>query len=175
MEVKSMTTQTPEKTKVNVLLGTNITLLNREFAVVFEKKGSEGSTFLLMPTKKNVKGITLQEMKDGIKNLLGDEPTLGNLEDDLNDNEKKDVTFNLTMAYLYIEIGKDNDQNEQKRKNVEFAFQVTATGLDTLLPKGLGNIFNIHDVHLAIWSTQRKKIREAMQLITPSDFINDSN
>ena len=69
-----MTTQTPEKTKVNVLLGTNITLLNREFAVVFEKKGSEGSTFLLMPTKKNVKGITLQEMKDscqwGIRDLI---------------------------------------------------------------------------------------------------------
>jgi len=169
-----MTTQTPEKTKVNVLLGTNITLLNREFAVVFERKADEGSTFLLIPTKKNVKGITLQEMKDGIKDLLGQEPTLDNL-DKLSDEEKKDVTFNLTMAYLYIEIGKDNDQNEQKRKNVEFAFQVTATGLDTLLPQGLGGIFTIHDVHLAIWSTQRKKIREAMQLITPSDFINDSN
>ena len=162
-------------TNVNVLLGTNITLLNREFAVVFEKKADEGNTFLLIPTKKNVKGITLQEMKDGIKQLFGDEITLGNLEDDLNDDEKKDVTFNLTMAYLYIEIKKDNDQNEQKRKNVEFAFQVTANGLNNLLPQGLNKIFNIHDVHLAIWSTKRQKIREAMQLITPSEFLNDSN
>ena len=53
------------------------------------------------------------------------------------------------------------------------AFQVTATGLDKLLPQGLDGIFTIHEVHLAIWSTQRKKICEAMQLITPNDFLNN--
>lgn len=175
-----MTTQTPEKTKVNVLLGTNITLLNREFAVVFEKKASEGSTFLLIPTKKNVKGITLQEMKDGIKKLFGDleanTDDLTNLPALAGTNEN-DVTFNLTMAYLYIETEKAKEQGEQtdpqKQKNVEFAFQVTATGLDKLLPQGLDGIFTIHEVHLAIWSTQRKKICEAMQLITPNDFLNN--
>lgn len=178
-----MTTQTPEKTKVNVLLGTNITLLNREFAVVFEKKASGGSTFLLIPTKKNVKGITLQEMKDGIKKLFGD---LEANTDDLNNlpalagTNENDITFNITMAYLYIETEKDKEQGEpsegqdkQKPKKVEFAFQVTATGLDKLLPQGLDGIFTIHEVHLAIWSTQRKKICEAMQLITPNDFLNN--
>jgi len=184
MEVKSMTTQTPEKTKVNVLLGTTITLLNREFAVVFEKNGDEGNTFLLIPTKKNVKGITLQEMKDGIKKLFGGQNNvnmddLSNLPDIAGTNEN-DVTFNITMAYLYIKTEKDQEQGEpsegqdkQKPKKVEFAFQVTATGLDKLLPQGLDGIFTIHEVHLAIWSTQRKKICEAMQLITPNDFLNN--
>ena len=181
-----MTTQTPEKPKVNVLLGTNITLLNREFAVVFERKADKGNTFLLIPTKKNVKGITLQEMKDGIKKLFGDleanTDDLTNLPALAGTNEN-DITFNITMAYLYIETEKGKEQGEQpqgqnsqipqKQKNVEFAFQVTANGLNNLLPKGLDKIFTVHEVHLAIWSTQRKKICEAMQLITPDDFFKN--
>ena len=160
------------KNEVNVLLGSTFTLFKRELAVAFEKTGDKGYSFLLVPTKMDTEGITLTEMTNGISNLFGDigvdtQPLL-----DLIGNNT-DVTFNLTMAYLYIEFTEEttDDQSKQKQKNVEFAFQVTATGLDNLLPQGLP--IELKDVQLAIWSTNRNKIIEEMKLITPQKFLEN--
>ena len=180
-EVKSMagadepktTGQSDNNPKVNVHLGTTITLFNRELALVYEKNGDVNS-FILIPTKMDTEGITFDEMTADIKKLFSDEPNSQavNIEELTNtiktDEQKKNARFKLTMAYLYFEFSTDMTE----RKKVEFAFQITVTGIDSLIPNLNNNLFNIKDVQLAIWSTNRQKIIDAMHLISPKQFID---
>jgi len=166
--------ETPnDKPKVNVLLSSTFTLFNRKLAVVYEKKGDNSQSFLLIPTKTDYDGITLKEMTDGIINLFGDpNADIKQLTDKIPEGKANDVRFYLTMAYLYFESTEDAKAKTSTQKNVEFAFQVKVTGLDNLLPSKVG-AFTFSDVQFAIWSTKRDKIIEEMHLITPDDFKNN--
>lgn len=160
------------KNEVNVLFGSTFTLFKRKLAVVCEKVGDKGCTLLLVPTKTDTEGISFGEMKDEIKKIFGDDIQNDQLDSVKND----DARFFLTMAYLYIEFTEETTKEgktTQKRKKVEFAFQVTAKGLNNLLPQGLP--IQLDDFQLAIWSTDRKKIIEEMHLITPEKFLKTWN
>lgn len=157
---------------VNVLLGTTIKLFNRELALVYEKNGDYHS-FILIPTKMDTdtEGITLAAMEEEIGKVFGkktDEVNMTQLTNTIPTELQQDARFTLTMAYLYFKFSKDM----KERKKVEFAFQVKATGLNTLIPSlNNNNLFNIKDVQLAIWSTDNPKVIDAMHLIKPSDYI----
>ena len=161
------------KNEVKFLLSSTFTLFKRELAVAIEKIGDKNYSILLVPTKTDYEGITVQEMTDGIQNLFGKISfDMTQLQDIL--KKVGNVTFNLTMAYLYIELTEDTTVSppKQKKNKVEFAFQVTATGLDTLIPQEIRTLASLKDVQLAIWSTDRNKIIEEMKLITPQKFLN---
>lgn len=165
--------QPDDKPKVNVLFGSTFTLFKRKLAVVCEKVGDKGYSFLLIPTKMDTdfQGITFKEMTDEIGNLFGQETiNMDQLNKALTNDQKNDVTFNLNMAYFYFESTIEN--NTEKRKNVEFAFQVTVKGINNLIPEGFRNIIDIDNIQLAIWSTNRQKIIDAMHLISPKQFID---
>lgn len=163
--------QPDDKPKVNVLFGSTFTLFKRKLAVVCEKVGDKGCTLLLVPTKTDTEGISFGEMKDEIKKIFGDDIQ----NDQLDSVDNNDARFFLTMAYLYIEFEEKTEEGKttQKRKKVEFAFQVTAKGLNNLLPKDLP--IQLDDFQLAIWSTDRNKIIEEMHLITPKKFLETWN
>ena len=168
-EVKNMSDEV--KNEVNVLFGSTFTLFKRKLAVVCEKVGDKGCTLLLVPTKTDTEGISFGEMKDEIKKIFGDDIQ----NDQLDSVDNNDARFFLTMAYLYIEFEEKAEEGKttQKRKKVEFAFQVTAKGLNNLLPKNLP--IELDDFQLAIWSTDRNKIIEEMHLITPKKFLETWN
>lgn len=165
--------ETPDnKPKVNVLLGAKLTLFNRKLAVVYEKKGDNSHTFLLIPTKMDTdtEGITFDEMTNEIKNVFSkNDDDITQLTTTIPNDEttRNKARFHLTMAYLYFEYSED--MNNQKK--VEFAFQVTVTDIANLVPVPNNNLFSIDEFQLAIWSTKNQKIIDAMHLIKPSDFI----
>ena len=158
-----------ENLSVNVLLGTKITLFKREFVVVLSKEDDGGYSFLLAPTKTQIEGITLKEMTDEIEKIFGETPNMDQLTKIT--EGKNNVKFNLAMAYYYMKTVKNGTD---ETKEVQFAFQVTATGLENLIPSGLGDIFSVDKVNLAIWSKNvNTNIIKAMQLYTPKEYFNE--
>lgn len=163
-----------EKDKMNALAGATIDIIGTEFVIEFLKKGEGGYTLLLIPTKVDeAPGTDLQQMINAVNGFFGKKAEVDTSELDTLVKEGglssfKEVNIHLAMAFLYI--NKDKDKEE---KEIEYAFQIKATNLDKLIPKGIGTFITIKDVQLAIWNTKREKIIKEMELIKPEDYLKD--
>ena len=153
---------------MNAFAGAKVTFLNTELGIKFLKKG-DNYTLLLAPEESNGTkvGTTLQDLIDAIGKLVGDGVNTENLTNLVGDADKfKDITIQLTMAFLYINKKDDT-------KEVEYAFMINVENLDKLLPTEFDKVITLGSIQLAIWNTGRKNILKAMKITTPDDVLDE--
>jgi len=141
-----------------MLLGTKLT------AEYFKKE--KGYSVLLMPTDEEAnRGVTVAEMMDDIKKLVGDGVNFDELTNALKNLGAVDVMsieVELNMAYLYIDSDGTN-------KVTEYAFQLTIN-TENLIPDDF-KLFDISRMGVSVWNTNREKIISQMNLIKPEDLL----
>lgn len=164
--------------KMNAVVGATIELLGSKFVVEVVKKAEGGFTLLLTPTKPDdIKECSLSELTDAVKKLMGEGTAVdtGELDQLISDSglPADQVKICLSMAFLYINQGAPSEENPEGTRDVEYAFQIKASGLDKLLPEGLDKFIAIQDAQIAVWNTGRKKIVDAMGLIKPEEYLSE--
>ena len=165
------------KVKLKALAGVIIKILGTELKAEVEKK-EKGYAVLLIPTEPgNASEVSVQDMIDSVGKMFGGKENVdtSELETLINNSQPQGVAeapdlskikIKLNMAFLYI----DNDG--EKNTDVEFAFHVIIK-LDGLIPEGLKTFIDLGDAEVAVWSTDRKKIIDAMHLMKPEDYLKD--
>lgn len=159
-----------EKNKMNVLAGIEITILGVRLVAEYVKKAEGGYTVYLAPVKADdTKSHNLQDLINALDNLFGGKIEQSALKAWLGES-LKDVSVNLAMVFLYIDKDKDD-----KTSAFEYAFQIKVNNVDKLIPEKIRKFLGIEDAQcqLAIWNTDRKKVKDEMKLITPEDFLKD--
>lgn len=166
----------------NALVGIDFSLIGTSLHAAYEKH-QDGYAVLLVPTPQEAdKGVSIIEVINDIKKLIEGTGSKANTEamagdltkslSGLGQDEKttdkesvKDIIVKLNMAYLYIRKGSD-----QTKDALEYAFQLQVI-TKNMIPKEIAKIVDVSNLSLSIWSTDRKKVIEQMQLITIEDYL----
>lgn len=149
-------------------------LLEADFMILGTKlvaeyyKNREQNYFLLMPTDEaDARSITVEEMLNDIKILVGDTLDTTELINCMNSIgiSVDKIKVSLKMAYFYM-ISDGTDKNNNK---TEYAFHLE---IDTseVLPASF-KLFDINKIGFAIWNTERPKIISQMNLYKPEDLL----
>ena len=156
-----------DQSVMQALLEADFMILGTKLVAEYYKNG-EQNYFLLMPTDEaDARSITVEEMLNDIKILVGDTldtTELINCMNSIGINVDK-IKVSLQMAYFYmISDGKDKNNN-----NTEYAFHLeidTSEGLPASF-----KLFDINKIGFAIWNTERPKIISQMNLYKPEDLL----
>lgn len=169
---------------VKVNAGIKFTLLKNDFVVAFQKDGNVVS-ILLAPTNASEKnGMTIQEMVDEIKKLMGvgsEDTEVKGLEEQLQKTVKSvgktegddsfkpmEITISLQQAFLYYRS--ETNGSEKTVKDLEYAFSLSVD-MSKMLDKI--DIFNLKEITLSVWKTDRKKVTESMNMFKIEDFLKE--
>ena len=163
--------------KMNALLGATVKILGQELQIELIKKGDGGYTLLLIPTQVGNEVIQkIGDLKNDLKKLSGgkdvDTSELEKLMPAQQENGFDDIGISLAMAFLYVDSNMDATSKTTQVSSMEYAFQIKVY-LDNLLPEGLENIIQVERAEVAVWNTERPKIKNAMNLITPEEYLNE--
>lgn len=174
---------------VKVNAGIKFTLLKNNFVAALQKD-EEALSILLVPTNvPGEKGITIREMVDEIKEMIGagdDDPEVNDmtkqLEDTVNSvgDQKAEGGFDpmaieifLQQAFLYYRSGKNEsggDQPGNPAKTLEYAFSLR---VDTKKMLKKMDFFSLDEITLSVWKTDRKKVTESMNMFLIEDFLQE--
>ncbi len=165
---------------VKVNAGIKFTLLKNDFVAVLQKENKVLSILLAPTNAPGENGITIKEMVDEIKELMG-------VEDNDNNQEIKDMTKQLKdtvgsvgkgdpmeiaiflqQAFLYYRSAED--ALGKPVKSLEYAFSLrvdTSKLLDKI------GFFNLNEVTLSVWKTERKKVTDSMNMFKIEDFLKE--
>lgn len=156
-----------DQSVMQALLEADFMILGTKLVAEYYKNG-EQNYFLLMPTDEaDARSITVEEMLNDIKVLVGDNLNTTELTNCMNSIgiSVDKIKVSLKMAYFYmISDGKDKNNN-----NTEYAFHLE---IDTseVLPASF-KLFDINKIGFAIWNTERPKIISQMNLYKPEDLL----
>lgn len=173
------------KAAVHVMAGLSFTLLKVDFTAGFEKD-ENGYQILLLPTDNDEnQGLSIKEMIDEVKKLMeksGAEIDAGKMQDDIEgavngvsdpDGQKTPeeregfdplaLKVILRQAFLYYRKAGDS-------KTFEYAFSLEIN-MEEVMPKI--DLVSLKNLSLAVWSTERKKILERMQLFHIEDILKE--
>lgn len=169
---------------VKVNAGIRFTLLKNHFVAALQKD-EKALSILLMPTDSpEEKGITVREMVEEIKGLMGagsDDPEVRDMEQQLTDtvrsvgDEKAEGGFDpmaieifLQQAFLYYRS--EEDESGGKVKKLEYAFSLRVDAAKMLKQM---DFFSLDEISLSIWKTDRKKVTEQMKMFMIEDFLKE--
>ncbi|MCM1121510.1 MAG: hypothetical protein NC416_02895 [Eubacterium sp.] len=178
-----------EDISVKVNAGIRFTLLKNNFVAALQKD-EEALSILLVPTNApGEKGITIREMVDEIKEMIGagdDDPEVNDmtkqLEDTVNSvgNQNVEGGFHpmeieifLQQAFLYYRLGKNEsggDESGNSAKTLEYAFSLR---VDTTKMLKKMDFFSLDEITLSVWKTDRKKVTESMNMFLIEDFLQE--
>ena len=156
-----------DQSVMQALLEADFMILGTKLVAEYYKNG-EQNYFLLMPTDEtDARSITVEEMLNDIKILVGDTLDTTELINCMNSIgiSVDKIKVSLKMAYFYmISDGTDNNNNK-----TEYAFHLE---IDTseVLPASF-KLFDINKIGFAIWNTERPKIISQMNLYKPEDLL----
>ena len=156
-----------DQSVMQALLEADFMILGTKLVAEYYKNG-EQNYFLLMPTDEaDARSITVEEMLNDIKILVGDTLDTTELINCMNSIgiSVDKIKVSLKMAYFYM-ISDGTDKNNNK---TEYAFHLE---IDTseVLPASL-KLFDINKIGFAIWNTERPKIISQMNLYKPDDLL----
>lgn len=152
---------------MNALIDAKVSILNADFVGSFHFRKDNGFSLIIAPCSKPTgqKGISLNELLTQGSDHGLDTTALKDL---VKPDKLGSVSFNLDMAFLYV--NKVNDLPAE----VEYAFQVSVvSGEKSLIPDDVRNFFDVKEVKLAIWNTERKGVLSKMDLKTPEQILED--
>lgn len=169
---------------VKVNAGIRFTLLKNKFAAALQKD-EEALSILLTPTNApGENGITIRDMVDEIKGLMGtgdDDPEVQEMENQLQNtvssvgDQKAEGGFDpmaieifLQQAFLYYRSGQDASGKPVKKLEYAFSLRVDTT---KMLKKM--DFFSLDEVTLSVWKTDRKKVTDCMKLFKIEDFLQE--
>ncbi len=156
-----------DQSVMQALLEADFMILGTKLVAEYYKNG-EQNYFLLMPTDEtDARSITVEEMLNDIKILVGDTLDTTELINCMNSIgiSVDKIKVSLKMAYFYM-ISDGTDKNNNK---TEYAFHLE---IDTseVLPASF-KLFDINKIGFAIWNTERPKIISQMNLYKPEDLL----
>lgn len=156
-----------DQSVMQALLEADFMILGTKLVAEYYKNG-EQNYFLLMPTDEaDARSITVEEMLNDIKILVGDTLDTTELINCMNSIgiSVDKIKVSLKMAYFYM-ISDGTDKNNNK---TEYAFHLE---IDTseVLPARF-KLFDINKIGFAIWNTERPKIISQMNLYKPEDLL----
>ena len=156
-----------DQSVMQALLEADFMILGTKLVAEYYKNG-EQNYFLLMPTDEtDARSITVEEMLNDIKILVGDTLDTTELIKCMNSIgiSVDKIKVSLKMAYFYM-ISDGTDKNNNK---TEYAFHLE---IDTseVLPASF-KLFDINKIGFAIWNTERPKIISQMNLYKPEDLL----
>ena len=156
-----------DQSVMQALLEADFMILGTKLVAEYYKNG-EQNYFLLMPTDEaDARSITVEEMLNHIKILVGDTLDTTELINCMNSIgiSVDKIKVSLKMAYFYM-ISDGTDKNNNK---TEYAFHLE---IDTseVLPASF-KLFDINKIGFAIWNTERPKIISQMNLYKPEDLL----
>lgn len=156
-----------DQSVMQALLEADFMILGTKLVAEYYKNG-EQNYFLLMPTDEaGARSITVEEMLNDIKILVGDTLDTTELINCMNSIgiSVDKIKVSLKMAYFYM-ISDGTDKNNNK---TEYAFHLE---IDTseVLPASF-KLFDINKIGFAIWNTERPKIISQMNLYKPEDLL----
>lgn len=156
-----------DQSVMQALLEADFMILGTKLVAEYYKNG-EQNYFLLMPTDEtDARSITVEEMLNDIKILVGDTLDTTELINCMNSIgiSVDKIKVSLKMAYFYM-ISDGTDKNNNK---TEYAFHLE---IDTseVHPASF-KLFDINKIGFAIWNTERPKIISQMNLYKPEDLL----
>lgn len=156
-----------DQSVMQALLEADFMILGTKLVAEYYKNG-EQNYFLMMPTDEtDARSITVEEMLNDIKILVGDTLDTTELINCMNSIgiSVDKIKVSLKMAYFYM-ISDGTDKNNNK---TEYAFHLE---IDTseVLPASF-KLFDINKIGFAIWNTERPKIISQMNLYKPEDLL----
>lgn len=156
-----------DQSVMQALLEADFMILGTKLVAEYYKNG-EQNYFLLMPTDEtDARSITVEEMLNDIKILVGDTLDTTELINCMNSIgiSVDKIKVSLKMAYFYM-ISDGTNKNNNK---TEYAFHLE---IDTseVLPASF-KLFDINKIGFAIWNTERPKIISQMNLYKPEDLL----
>lgn len=156
-----------DQSVMQALLEADFMILGTKLVAEYYKNG-EQNYFLLMPTDEaDARSITVEEMLNDIKILVGDTLDTTELINCMNSIgiSVDKIKVSLKMAYFYM-ISDGTDKNNNK---TEYAFHLE---IDTseVLPASF-KLFDINKIGFTIWNTERPKIISQMNLYKPEDLL----
>ena len=156
-----------DQSVMQALLEADFMILGTKLVAEYYKNG-EQNYFLLMPTDEaDARSITVEEMLNDIKILVGDTLDTTELINCMNSIgiSVDKIKVSLKMAYFYM-ISDGTDKNNIK---TEYAFHLE---IDTseVLPASF-KLFDINKIGFAIWNTERPKIISQMNIYKPEDLL----
>lgn len=156
-----------DQSVMQALLEADFMILGTKLVAEYYKNG-EQNYFLLMPTDEtDARSITVEEMLNDIKILVGDTLDTTELINCMNSIgiSVDKIKVSLKTAYFYM-ISDGTDKNNNK---TEYAFHLE---IDTseVLPASF-KLFDINKIGFAIWNTERPKIISQMNLYKPEDLL----
>lgn len=156
-----------DQSVMQALLEADFMILGTKLVAEYYKNG-EQNYFLLMPTDEaDARSITVEEMLNDIKILVGDTLDTTELINCMNSIgiSVDKIKVSLKMAYFYM-ISDGTDKNNNK---TEYSFHLE---IDTseVLPASF-KLFDINKIGFAIWNTERPKIISQMNLYKPEDLL----
>ena len=156
-----------DQSVMQALLEADFMILGTKLVAEYYTNG-EQNYFLLMPTDEtDARSITVEEMLNDIKILVGDTLDTTELINCMNSIgiSVDKIKVSLKMAYFYM-ISDGTDKNNNK---TEYAFHLE---IDTseVLPASF-KLFDINKIGFAIWNTERPKIISQMNLYKPEDLL----
>lgn len=181
----------PAPVATNILAGISFTLIGTDLTAAFSKTGSSYE-FLIIPTAPDTdNSMSIKEMVDQVNDLINksgaaDVPkveaadltkSLDDLKSVQPDNKLESfdptaIRVKLQQAFLYYchTPGPDPAKPDEGATNqFEYAFQLVII-TEGLFPANF-SIFNLKEVSVAIWKTDKKKILERMKLVNIKDYL----
>ncbi len=138
-------------------------------------------SILLAPTNApGENGITIKEMVDEIKELMGAKDNDPEVQDMTNQLENTvssvgegsinpmEIEIFLQQAFLYYRSSADD--SEKSVKSLEYAFSLR---VDTSKLLKKMDFFNLDEVTLSVWKTERKKVTDSMNMFKIEDFLKE--
>lgn len=169
-------------TSMNIQAGLSFKLIGTSLMAMFARVDGK-NTFLVIPTEKNgTEGMSIKEIVSEINNLLkGVDPNVSGLDAKALEESIKDVgeagrkqegtkpAFDpasikvcLKQAFLLLSPG----------NAVEYAIQLHVD-CSSIFPEGQ-SFFNVEQLSLAVWNTDRVKILSRMEIVDIPTYLNEN-
>lgn len=141
------------------------------------QKMNDATCYAIIPrTLEDDKGLTLDEaisqIAEFVKNLTkSDTPpfTEGSIQEALKafvDISK--VTLVLRQAYVFVK--KHSEEQEKAKDITEYAFNIAVFMDDGEFEQTEGSLFKVKELSFAVWSCDRQKILDSMDIVDLSDI-----
>ncbi len=165
---------------VKVNAGIKFTLLKNNFVAALQKEDKVLSILLAPTNAPGKNGITIKEMVGEIKELMRAEDNDPEVQDMTNQLENTvssvgeggldpmEIKIFLQQAFLYYRLEKDD--SGESVKNLEYAFSLR---VDTSKLLKEMDFFNLNEVTLSVWKTERKKVTDSMNMFKIEDFLKE--
>ncbi len=165
---------------VKVNAGIKFTLLKNNFVAALQKEDKVLSILLAPTNAPGENGITIKEMVDEIKDLMGakdNDPEVQDMTNQLENTvssvgegglDPMEIKIFLQQAFLYYRSAEDG--SEKSVKSLEYAFSLR---VDTSKLLKKMDFFNLDEVTLSVWKTERKKVTDSMNMFKIEDFLKE--